>query len=732
MPSPADVEVLFSEIVRGELDGEPLATWREPEWRAALADLPLDGPTFAARFEHSWDHHITAITEWWFRDNADQSGELRGYLGLLLLTLRSLRHSERYRSTGTSDGHDCDQVCRPLVRDPAVREAIRRIYHPTTDAETVESEWANIDFTTLEFHRHGTTSFILTGRPRRPRQGQLPTFALKCIIYPYLRIPTIGRATREYAAAYDITSRGEVRHLVHVWASDDRWILMDFVAGETLADLLRRDGGAPDGELRLDLLDRLGQELFHAMEELDACDLGHGDLSPSNIIVTPGDRGTFKLIDLGVNYLYTHAVTGASGPDATYVAPEVRAGDDTARADLYSVGRLLVAFGRVDDGADGGVPDAYYAEAPQLARFIEDLTDADPEHRLLVFQPDGPEPLYQQLRTFFGEELAAVRVAQGERSPHPRWLASLIDLCRPLLGMPSRQRRLWKLRRQQRLAGTRRGLHVRSLLFWSLVAATTWYLELALVTIWLLRDLNLDWGNQAIAVLQRLTSTPEDQFPYLDLLRADDYPIPDLAGNLPVRVVTLSFAIVGARYYQGLFAAITPLAAGRHNRGLRVRAVVAETFMRLAAVVPLLLLLPPTLVERRWWPLFTAIGTTFVFLVNWSVLVFARAAIRQARAVGVSTVSSERHPGLAAFAQWTPAALFYAVSVWVIGVLIYNGELNDVYVYAFGAAMVNLGLWYAIKLGVNITPIRAGLSRACLAAERIRHITAPNGANPAR
>jgi hypothetical protein len=719
MPRQASVDILFAEVAAGIPDGGPLARWREQEWREALTDLPLDGATFAARFEHSWDHHITAITESWFRDDVACGPELRGQLGLLLLTLRSLRHSERYRSTGASDGHDCDRVCRPLVRDPAVQESIRRIYQPAASAPAAESEWGNVDFTTLEFHRHGTTSFILTGRPRRARQGQLPAFALKCIVYPYLRIPTIGRSTREYAAVYDVASRGEVRHLVHVWASDDRWILMDFVAGETLADLLRGEEMPPVGELRLDLLDRLGGELFLAMDELDACGLRHGDLSPSNIIVTPG--GTFKLIDLGVNYLYTHVVTGASGPDSAYVAPEVRAGDDPKRADLYSVGRLLVAFGHADDAADGGVPDAYYAEAPQLARFAEDLTGADPAHRLLVFQPNGSAPLYRQLHGFFVEELEAVRVTQGDRPPHPRWLTGVIDLWRPLLGMPSRQRRLWRLRRRQRLAGTRRGLYVRWLLFWSLTAAVTWYLALAVVVVWLLRDLNLDWGNQAVAVLQRVTGTPEDQFPYLDRLRADDYPIPDLTGNLPVRVVALSFAIVGARYYQGLFAGITPLAAG----GVPVQAVLAETFMRMAAVVPVLLILPPTLVERHWWPIFTAIGATFVFFVNWSAIAFARAAIRRARALGVSTVSSERHPGLAAFAQWTPASLFYAVCVWVLAVLIHRGELRDVYVYAFGAAMVNVGLWYAIKLGRNITPIRAGLSRACLAAERVRHISGP-------
>jgi hypothetical protein len=270
---------------------------------------------------------------------------------------------------------------------------------------------------------------------------------------------------------------------------------------------------------------------------------------------------------------------------------------------------------------------------------------------------------------------------------------------------------------------------VRWLLGWSLLAAATWYLSLTVVVIWWLRDLNHDRGNQAIAVLQRVTGTPEDQFPYLDLLRAADYPIPDLAGNLPVRLVGLSFAIVCARYYQSLFAGITPLAAGWRSSGLSFRAITAEVLMRMATFVPALLILPATLFERRWWPILTAIGMTYLFLVNWSSHAFARNAIGRAHTLGLSTVSRERSPGLVSFAQWTPASLLYALCVWVIGILIYRGQLNDVYFYAGGVATVNIALWYAIKLGRNVGPIRAGLSRACLAAERIRHISASHAAN---
>jgi serine/threonine protein kinase len=722
MPRKASAATLFAELS----SGGDLDSWTEAEWRRVLIDLPMDGMTFAARFDRNWDQHARTISERLTR--TPNTSALYGFLGLLLLTIQSLRHSEQYRSQGEqAPGHDCESVCRPLTREPAVRDAIRRLYHPVDEVDAAR-EWSNLDFDTLEFHRHGTTSFILSGRPRTAVQGQLPAFALKCIVYPYLKLPTIGRATRRYAADFGVAGKGDVRHLVRVWASCESWILMDFVDGRTLAEVPAGDEArSRQGELRLDRLGELGHELFRTMEELERCGLHHGDLSPSNIIVTSTEDdslGTFKLVDFGVNYLYTHALTGPGGPDAGYLAPEVRSGaDDTVHADLYSVGQLLVAFGGAGRGPDGTVPDEYYAEAPLVARFLEDLVDSDPGHRLLIFQPNGSTSEYRQLREFFLEELEAVRVAQGERPPHPRWFAGVIDLCRPLLGVPSRQRRLWKLRREQGALGRR--MHVRWLLFWSLLSAAAWYLTLTVVVIWLLRDLNWDWGNQVVAVLQRITGTPEDQFPYLDLLRASDYHIP--GNNVPVRIVCLSFAIVGARYYQGLFAGLTPMATGWHAGSLSRRAVAAETMMRAGALVPAVLILPATLIQARWWPILTGLGMVYLFLANWSAHAFARKAITEARDHGLATVPRGAIPGLDSFAQWVPTSFVYAISVSVIGILIYDGTLADWWLYAVAAATVNVALFYTIKLGHNLAYIRAGLARACLAAERIQFVTGRAG-----
>jgi hypothetical protein len=187
-------------------------------------------------------------------------------------------------------------------------------------------------------------------------------------------------------------------------------------------------------------------------------------------------------------------------------------------------------------------------------------------------------------------------------------------------------------------------------------------------------------------------------------------------------MVALSFLLVGARYYQNLFAGLTPLVTGRGQGRLSLSAVVAEIHMRLQSVMALVLVLPPTLVERRWWPIFTAAGVLFCFLTNWTCLSFARSALRRAGEHGLSTVP-RRIAGLESFSDWTPSAGFYAAACWVLGLIVYFGFARDVYMYAGAVAAINVGLFYMIKCsGDNAADVRIGLGRACLAAERLRYL----------
>jgi protein kinase-like protein len=722
----------------------PAAAWQE-----LLRALPTDRRAFEAHFERDWDDVLGTLRTWCtgFRaldaDTQQRYGVLFGRLAVLLVTLLSLDHSERYRTgrgspvgpgepagpgeAGSAYGHDCAELCRPLLADPAVRAALADVYRPEPGSpEEARREWDGIDVDSLAFHRHGTTSFLLTGTLRQVSQGTRHRFALKCLLLPYLQIPTIARATREYARRYRRDEPG-LRHLARLWASCDRWVLMDFVPGATLAERLaaERETGARTGRLRLDLLERYGSALFAALDELDRVGLAHQDLAPSNIVVADTAGGvSLTLLDLGVNYLYSHALPGESGPDFPYVAPEVRAdGDARHRSDLYSVGQLLALIGTGGPAVGGIVPDDFYAETPLMARFLEDLLDADADRRLLLFRPEPDTPLYEQLDGWFAEELAALRAAYHENvAPAGADLrGNLAGMFRPFSGAPGRQRRLWQVRRRQR-SYRRRDTHLPWLLGWSLVSAALFYLTGLLVVTYVLRNLGVGFGNTGFAVLQRAFGLPEDEIPLLDAVRAADYPTVDARHNLPLLAMGFTFVLVGAKYYQGLFAGLTALVTGRGaGRRLRVLAVLAEVGMRITIPVLPVAIALPVVVEGRWWLFSVASGMALVTFCNAAVVGYARAALRQARAAGLSTVP-DRVYGVEKYGSWLSGNLLYAAVLWTIAPLLYVGILHDTLVYMVAVMIANIPQMYLIKCGIEAVPIRTGLGRACLAAERLTAI----------
>jgi len=750
------------------------------EWRAVLRDMPFDRRSFDDRFRPgSWDDVIERLRAWCLdpapRPEA-RAERLLGYLGLVLLTMMGLTESSHRRTRvgvgpkpGGEPSHDCAEVCARLARQQPVRAVIRDVYRPepTAPRRTAEQWAASIDFETLQFHAHGTTSVILKGSARE-RGGQLLTpFALKLIIFPFLRIPSIEAATRDYMDMYDLADR-DVTHLVRIWASSGSWILMDLVRGSPLHEhwaermrqrreevgrrgwvrrqIARQNDGVSDRAVLLEDLRIYGEAAFRALAELDSVlnpeppaggaappRRGHCDLTPSNIIVTEQDgKPVFRLIDVGANYLYSYAFSGFEGLDSRFVAPEVKEdGRPTDRADLYSLGKLLVMFGGGE--VDDVVPDEFYAQAPLLARFIEDLIDQDPELRLVVFRPLPGQRRYVKLRTAFAAELnaEAARVAPTDE----RWIQATwrlfqtrltLGLFSPLAGAPGELRRIYRARRDGATGDGHSSRRDRALLAWSWLSTAAWAITFSITVTWIVRNTNWQWGNRTVEAVQKLLGGTADHFPLLDSLRVSDYRMPDIDANLPALIVGLTYAMVGAKYYQNLFSQMTPMDAGWRAGWLTVSAAAAQFFMRLETVVAASLVLPAVLVDPRWWPICSAIGQTLVFLCNAFAILFARRALADARARRLTTVPSSdvKVTGFKAFAEWTPTSAFYAVIVWVIGGLIVNGTLKDTWVYALSVASINFFLFYLIKCSAGAAEVRVVLARATLAAERLKYVTA--------
>jgi eukaryotic-like serine/threonine-protein kinase len=116
------------------------------------------------------------------------------------------------------------------------------------------------------------------------------------------------------------------------------FIAMEYVEGETLAELVTRRGALPPAETAA-----LGMQACSGLAAAHAAGLVHRDVKPQNLLL--GADGVLKLGDFGIavghdgtRLTLAGTVLGTAG----YLAPEQARGEQvTAAADIYAVGAVL-------------------------------------------------------------------------------------------------------------------------------------------------------------------------------------------------------------------------------------------------------------------------------------------------------------------------------------------------------------------------------------------------------
>ena len=165
------------------------------------------------------------------------------------------------------------------------------------------------------------------------------TVAIK-MLHPFLvSNPDSFKRFRNEAHLSARISHPNVATLFNFQAADDtHFIIMEFVNGQALDDMLKLQGRLPETEaakIILQVLEGLG-----AAHELG---IMHRDLKPGNIMIT--HRGFVKLMDFGIARLEnTERMTRQNSVIGTleYLSPElVKGGAPSKASDLYAVGVMF-------------------------------------------------------------------------------------------------------------------------------------------------------------------------------------------------------------------------------------------------------------------------------------------------------------------------------------------------------------------------------------------------------
>ncbi|WP_432487318.1 Stk1 family PASTA domain-containing Ser/Thr kinase [Kineococcus sp. SYSU DK018] len=138
------------------------------------------------------------------------------------------------------------------------------------------------------------------------------------------------------------------------------WIVMEYVEGRTLRDMLRTDHPLSTTEAL-----SITEGVLGALEYSHRMGIVHRDIKPANVMITPA--GEVKVMDFGIaravsDSSATLTQTSAVMGTAQYLSPEQARGETVdTRSDLYSTGCLLyeILTGRPPFTGDAPVAVAY-------------------------------------------------------------------------------------------------------------------------------------------------------------------------------------------------------------------------------------------------------------------------------------------------------------------------------------------------------------------------------------
>ncbi len=210
--------------------------------------------------------------------------------------------------------------------------------------------------------------------------------ALKVLLPEFSRNNTyLARFHREARIAAKLTHPNTVQVFRCGEQNGVQYLVMEYVEGETLADVIRNRGRMPEEEA-VDII----LQLTGALEEAAELGIVHRDIKPANVLMSKW--GMPRLTDFGIAKEFSDlhdpkiqmSLTMGIVGTPTYMSPEQARGvkQIDLRADIYSLGATLYHL------VVGDVP--FFADTPQetMVRVVSE--SPRPPRRL---RPDLSEPL---------------------------------------------------------------------------------------------------------------------------------------------------------------------------------------------------------------------------------------------------------------------------------------------------------------------------------------------------
>ncbi|HEX2516978.1 MAG TPA: serine/threonine-protein kinase, partial [Chloroflexota bacterium] len=164
--------------------------------------------------------------------------------------------------------------------------------------------------------------------------------AIKALHPAFARDPVYReRLRREAQTAAVLTSPRVVRVVDLDASAEPPFLVLEYVAGETLQARWRREGRLAPGPALAIVL-----EIARALEDAHAHGIVHRDLKPQNVMLADG---RVKVLDFGIARI--QELSGLTVPGhllgtPAYSPPEWASGSADGRADIYALGVILFAL----------------------------------------------------------------------------------------------------------------------------------------------------------------------------------------------------------------------------------------------------------------------------------------------------------------------------------------------------------------------------------------------------